>query len=163
MAELGCGSCRLVAGIGRNCNRKSHPAFSDSGSSFYYPGALAAQFVHFAISRNREFLANASAVELTRNPQGLKHALIKISQSPLEVRDAKQADRRHVYCLSLPQEKKKKSALLATHPPIEERIKRLENMYVLFLPENKIIPVLFRQNIIIDFPDIFVYNCPDMY
>lgn len=128
LAELGMRLMQVGGGNRRSSNRKSHPLFLILALAFIILAPIAAQFVHFAISRNREFLADASAVELTRNPQGLKRALIKISQSPLEVRDAKQVTAGMYIVYPFRKRRKRISALLSTHPPIEERIKRLENM-----------------------------------
>ncbi|KPJ21815.1 zinc metalloprotease HtpX [Streptococcus phocae subsp. phocae] len=87
---------------------------------------LAASLVQLAISRQREYLADASAVELTRNPFGMISALEKLGQSqPMSkpVDDASAA----LY-ISDPRKKKKASSLFSTHPPIEDRIERLKNM-----------------------------------
>lgn len=89
-------------------------------------GPLAASMAQMALSRNREYLADAGSVELTRNPQGLISALQKISSSqPMKQADASSA----AMYISDPLKKKKSFAhLFDTHPPMEERIKRLENM-----------------------------------
>lgn len=87
-------------------------------------GPLVATMMQLALSRNREYLADASAVELTRNPQGLISALRKISQSePMEHVDKSNA----ALYIDNPF-KEEASDLFATHPPIEARIKRLESM-----------------------------------
>lgn len=84
---------------------------------------LAATLVQLALSRNREYLADASAVELTRNPQGLISALTKISDSP----PMKKADPTSAALyIDNPFKKKKSSSLMDTHPSIEARIERLE-------------------------------------
>ncbi|MGT2930252.1 zinc metalloprotease HtpX [Streptococcus dentasini] len=85
---------------------------------------LAASLVQLAISRQREYLADASSVELTRNPQGLISALKKLDQSqPMQqpVDDASAA----LY-INDPKKKGGVKSLFFTHPPIEERIARLE-------------------------------------
>ena len=89
---------------------------------------LFATLLQLALSRNREYLADSSAIELTRNPQGLINALKKISSDtdPLE-----QANK-STECLyiSTPTKKNGKvSKLFCTHQPIEERIKALENWH----------------------------------
>ncbi|WP_409021596.1 zinc metalloprotease HtpX [Dellaglioa sp. P0083] len=87
-------------------------------------GPIAATIAQLALSRNREYLADASAVELTRNPQGLIHALEKISDSkPMERADPSSA----ALYISNPL-KKKTTGLFQTHPPMEDRIERLEAM-----------------------------------
>ncbi|OGE83687.1 MAG: zinc metalloprotease HtpX [Candidatus Doudnabacteria bacterium RIFCSPLOWO2_01_FULL_44_21] len=95
---------------------------------------LAATLIQFAISRKREYLADASGVLLTRYPAGLAAALKKIAADtePLEVANKATA---HLYIADpLNKNLSTKSAVSAfarlfnTHPPIAERIKRLEEM-----------------------------------
>ena len=84
-----------------------------------------AMFIQLAISRKREFLADASGALLTRYPEGLASALQKISQSNRPM--ARQSNAiAHLY-ISDPKGglHKKFSSLCATHPPVEERIKAL--------------------------------------
>ncbi|KRN01522.1 heat shock protein HtpX [Levilactobacillus senmaizukei DSM 21775 = NBRC 103853] len=87
---------------------------------------LAASIAQMALSRNREYLADASSVELTRNPQGLIMALRKIDDSePMKEADPNSS----ALYISDPFKKKQKfSDLFATHPPIADRIARLEKM-----------------------------------
>ncbi|WP_137597978.1 zinc metalloprotease HtpX [Paucilactobacillus kaifaensis] len=89
-------------------------------------GPLAASIAQMALSRNREYLADAGSVELTRNPQGLITALQKISNA----KPMKQADpSSSALYISDPMKKKRSvTHLFDTHPPIEERIARLEKM-----------------------------------
>ena len=87
---------------------------------------LAATLVQLAISRQREFLADASSVELTRNTQGMINALQKLDNSqPMNhhVDDASSA----LY-INDPQKRGFLKKLFYTHPPISERIERLKNM-----------------------------------
>jgi len=87
---------------------------------------LAAWMVQLAISRHREYLADASAVELTRNPLGLAHALQKIAADPRPLQVATRATA-HLYIANpLKGKKLKESAgLFDTHPPIQKRIEIL--------------------------------------
>ncbi|HBO47203.1 MULTISPECIES: zinc metalloprotease HtpX [Pediococcus] len=89
-------------------------------------GPLAASIAQMALSRNREYLADASSVELTRNPQGLITALEKISDSkPMQAADPTST----ALYISDPLKKKGGlSHLFDTHPPIEDRIARLQKM-----------------------------------
>lgn len=88
-------------------------------------GPIAASMAQMALSRNREYLADASAVELTRNPLGLINALEKISTSaPMQAADPSSAS---MY-IADPFKGKTWAHLFDTHPPIKERIKRLEKM-----------------------------------
>ena len=91
---------------------------------------LFAYMMQFAISRKREFLADADGALLTRYPEGLARALEKISSDnePLEVANRATA---HLYIASPFKGKKKKgffSKAFMTHPPMEERIANLRGM-----------------------------------
>ncbi|MCF1784373.1 zinc metalloprotease HtpX [Lactobacillus mulieris] len=85
---------------------------------------LAATLINLALSRNREYLADAGSVELTRNPHGLISALKKIENSqPME---NVSSSSRALYIED--PVKKEHGSLFDTHPPTSERIKRLEKM-----------------------------------
>ncbi len=89
-------------------------------------GPLAATIAQMALSRNREYLADAGSVELTRNPQGLISALEKISDSkPMKEADPSSAA---LYISDPFKKKRSMSHLFDTHPPMAERIARLEKM-----------------------------------
>ena len=91
---------------------------------------LAAQVIKSAISRKREFLADASGVLLTRYPDGLARALEKISSDPHQLRGANDATA-HLYIASPFRGKEKTSwihKLFMTHPPIQERVAALRGM-----------------------------------
>jgi len=89
---------------------------------------LISRLIQFAVSRKREFLADASSAMLTRYPPGLASALRKISADtePLEAANKATA---HLYIVNpLKDYKKGLNRLFSTHPPIEERIAALEKM-----------------------------------
>jgi heat shock protein HtpX len=89
---------------------------------------LIAQLIRFAVSRKREFLADASGAMLTRYPPGLASALRKISadREPLEAANKATA---HLYIVNpLKDIRGPINRLFSTHPPIEERIAALEKM-----------------------------------
>lgn len=90
-------------------------------------GVLAGRMIQSAISRQREFLADASAVQFTRNPAGLTDALKKIGGleegGRVERSDAQEAS--HLF-FSYPLSGKFFGSLFSTHPPLEERIRRLD-------------------------------------
>ncbi len=92
---------------------------------------LIGELIKLAISRQREFLADASGAMLTRYPQGLADALQKIKNDPDPLVDTANKATAHLF-ISTPFRRKKKSSfmlnLFSTHPPIEERIKKLEGM-----------------------------------
>lgn len=89
---------------------------------------IVATMIQLSISRNREYLADATAAALTRYPEGLASALEKISGDK-EVLEAANGATAHLY-ISNPFSNQKAivSNLFSTHPPIEERIKRLREM-----------------------------------
>lgn len=89
---------------------------------------LVAQLLRLAVSRRREFLADASGALLTRYPPGLASALRKLSEDkePLEVANKATA---HLYIVNpLKDWKGTVNKLFSTHPPVEERIAALEKM-----------------------------------
>jgi len=86
---------------------------------------LIATLVNLAISRNREFLADASGAELTRNPDALASALEKIANIQTPVKEASRASASLYFSDPL---KKKLSGLFSTHPNPDERIARLRSM-----------------------------------
>lgn len=85
-----------------------------------------ALLIQMSISRNREYLADSSAAKLTRYPKGLANALRKISAVNKPVASATKGTA-HMY-ISNPLAAKGVSNMFSTHPPIAERIKRLEAM-----------------------------------
>lgn len=88
---------------------------------------LLAQMMRMAISRKREYLADATGSLLTRYPEGLASALEKIATDPSPMRKANDATA-HLFIASPFRGKEKNSwlhKLFATHPPIEERVARL--------------------------------------
>ncbi len=91
-------------------------------------GPLVAQLIQLAVSRKREYLADASGVLLTRYPEGLARALEKIGadHEPLEVANKATA---HLYIANpLKDYKGRVNELFSTHPPLEDRIRRLREM-----------------------------------
>lgn len=87
---------------------------------------IIASLIQLAVSRKREYAADASGAVLTRYPEGLADALKKIKKDNLPVKNATNATA-HMY-FSNPLKKGWLSGLFDTHPPIDERIKRLEAM-----------------------------------
>jgi len=92
-------------------------------------GYLIASLFRFALSRKREYLADAGSAELTRRPLALASALRKVSADPT-IEAVKRKDVAQMF-IENPQVKEKKTSvsitsLFATHPPIDKRIKILE-------------------------------------
>jgi heat shock protein HtpX len=91
---------------------------------------LVGEAIKLAISRKREYLADASGALLTRYPKGLADALKKIKEDPDPLVDHANKATAHLF-ISTPFRKSKKSFmknLFSTHPPINDRIKKLEGM-----------------------------------
>lgn len=89
---------------------------------------IIAQLIRLAISRKREFLADANAARLTRFPEGLANALEKIAgdREPLEVANKATA---HLYISNpLKGQRGRMNALFSTHPPTEQRVAALRAM-----------------------------------
>ena len=90
------------------------------------------KLMQLALSRRREYLADASAVELTRNPDGLISALQKLDSDPNELKTANQSTA-HMYIVNpfkqnFKNEKKKKTNIFSTHPSIDDRIEAIRNL-----------------------------------
>jgi len=85
-----------------------------------------AQLIQLAISRRREYLADATSVSFTRQPSGLIKALQKISNDPVLFKEASTATA--TLYISNPFKGDKIASLFYTHPPIKDRIKALELM-----------------------------------
>ena len=117
-----------------------HRRRSDSGGSshgliivigliFAVLAPLIGYLIKLAISRKREFMADANAAIMTRYPPGLAGALEKIKKDPDPLVDKANKATAHLF-ISTPFRKKHSfiNKLFATHPPINERIKRLKEM-----------------------------------
>ena len=83
--------------------------------------------VQMAVSRQREYLADASSVELTRNPHGLERALAKLAADNEPLHSANGATQ-HLYIVNPLKKLGGGSALFSTHPPIVDRINRLRQL-----------------------------------
>ena len=102
------------------------------GLIFVLLAPIVAQLIHFAISRKREFLADASGALLTRSPESLAGALEKIAKDPIPLRSASNATA-HLYIANPFKGRQKRSwltKLFMTHPPVEERIRALKSLKI---------------------------------
>jgi len=89
---------------------------------------IISRFIQLAVNRQREYLADASSVELTRNPYGLERALAKISGDP-EVLEVANRGTQHMYFTNpIKKFEARASGLMSTHPPIIDRINRLRQL-----------------------------------
>lgn len=89
---------------------------------------ILAQLIYFAISRKREYLADASAASFTRYPEGLASALEKISRAPAKLASANKATAPMYIINPLARDGKMAANGTSTHPPIDERIRILRSM-----------------------------------
>ncbi len=118
---------RLFGFGGSNRNNKNSGGWlALIGIALLILSPIIAEIIKLAISRKREYLADASASLLTRYPEGLASALEKISKSnqPLKTASAATA---HLF-ISNPFKKKSITGLFSTHPPIEDRVNKLRGM-----------------------------------
>jgi len=122
----------FFGGFGRDRNKGQSGAYLMAiGVALAVLAPFATMLIQLAISRKREYLADASGALLTRYPEGLASALEKIARNTTPLRVANKATN-HLWIAS-PQKsilKKKASGLFATHPPTDERIKRLRNISI---------------------------------
>jgi len=116
---------------------RSRRSSSDSGGGFIVlimfvvglilaiVAPIIARAVQLAVSRQREYLADASSVQITRNPAGLERALAKIG-SDQEVLEVANRATQHLYIVNpIKKFESRASGLMGTHPPIVDRINRL--------------------------------------
>jgi len=120
----------MFGGINRDNDREGGGLFMIIGIILSILAPIFATMLQLAISRKREYLADASGALLTRYPEGLASALEKIEQygKPLQTQSSAIA---HLYIsnpLGSGNFAKKTSNLFSTHPPIEERVKILRSM-----------------------------------
>ncbi|MCH2143298.1 MAG: M48 family metallopeptidase [Phycisphaerales bacterium] len=118
----------LFGGGGRSSNDKGNGAAIAIGlmvvgwliAAIGFMGTLVARLIQAAVSRQREFLADASAVQFTRNPDGIAGALARIQTKPQRTRISGEASQfNHMFfSQAVP-------AMFATHPPLDARIDRI--------------------------------------
>ena len=111
----------------RDDDDNGNPILMFIGLIFLILAPIFEQLMQLAISRKREFLADATAVEFTRNPDGLISALLKISGDPNELKVANNATE-NMYIVNPFRGKKSSSSLWSTHPSIEDRVEALRNI-----------------------------------
>lgn len=116
---------RFIGGRDRD-DRGAGPVIAIIGLVMVIISPIIAQLIQLAISRKREFLADASGALLTRYPEGLARALEKISAYAAPMKSANSGTA-HLF-ISNPFGRRNLSAMFSTHPPVEERIKSLRQM-----------------------------------
>jgi Zn-dependent protease with chaperone function len=111
-------------------------------------GTILGNLIKAAVSRQREYLADASAVQFTRNPEGIAGALKRIGGSVVGSRlaSANAAELSHMYFSKGVFEGF--TGLLATHPPLEKRIRALDPQWDgKFLPVQRVSPAITESNL----------------
>jgi heat shock protein HtpX len=116
----------FFGGRNQNDNDNNNGIIAIIGLILIIFAPIIAQLIQLAISRRREFLADASGVKLTRQPQGLIDALEKISKDSNKLETASTATA-SLY-INNPFKGNKIASLFSTHPPIENRIAALKEM-----------------------------------
>jgi heat shock protein HtpX len=97
---------------------------------------LIGRLIQLAASRQREYLADAGAVELTRNPEAMIAALRKLGDDR-EVLEVANRATAHLYIVEpIKAWEKRAAGLFATHPPLEERIARIARLVTHARPEG---------------------------
>jgi len=114
----------IFGGGGRDNNRGGNPIGLIFIAIF---SSVAAMLIQMAISRSREFQADASAAKLSGNPRGLARALNTLQQSAQRLPMQASPATAHMFIIN-PFTAKGLTKLFSTHPPVEERIARLERL-----------------------------------
>ena len=89
---------------------------------------IAARLVQLAVNRQREYLADASSVQLTRNPYGIERALAKISEDQEVLEVANRATQHMYFTNPIKKFEQRSAGLFSTHPPTLDRINRLREL-----------------------------------
>jgi heat shock protein HtpX len=111
---------------GGDDNNNSNILFIVIGIVLAILAPIIAQLIQLAISRKREYAADATGAILGRHPEGLANALKKIKKDSMETKNATKATA-HLY-FSNPLREGFLNNMFSTHPPLDERIRRLEAM-----------------------------------
>lgn len=125
LALIGEFAWRFVLFGGRNRRGSGNIFFMLIGLIFILLAPIFVQLLRFALSREREYLADATGTKLTRYPEGLASALQKIKTANLPTKCANDTTASLFFSNPFPN---KLGFLGSTHPPIDERIKRLRSM-----------------------------------
>lgn len=115
----------LIYGSSRDSDNKAGAVLMLVGLIFIILSPVFATLLKLAISRNREYLADASAVQIARNKEGLIHALSKLESEnePIEINKATES----LFIVN-PLKGKQKDSLWSTHPSTSNRIERLQSI-----------------------------------
>ncbi len=98
------------------------------GAICYIISPIVSELIQLAVSRRREYLADATAVSFTRNPNGLISALLKLSNDDSEL-DVASKSQAHMYIVTPFKNKRKDvSSMFSTHPSINERVEAIKKL-----------------------------------
>lgn len=114
----------------RNKDNDGSPILMIIGLVFLILAPIIGKIMQMAVSRRREFLADSTAIEFTRNPDGLISALRKLDDDQNELNVANKATE-NMYIVNPfknDKTKKRKASLFSTHPSIDDRIEALQNI-----------------------------------
>ena len=113
----------------RNDDDNANPIIMIIGLICLIVSPIVSNLIQLAVSRRREYLADATAISFTRNPDGLISALRKISADDATMEAASESSA-HMFIVTPFKNKRKadRSSLFSTHPAIEERIQAIENL-----------------------------------
>jgi heat shock protein HtpX len=125
LADLGSRMLFLSGGRGKDNDSNSSPVGIVLAMLTMILAPIAATLAQLAVSRQREYLADSSAALITRYPEGMISALRKLEAHARPMRQQNAAT--EALFISNPLKKSFSSKIFSTHPPIEDRIKRLEN------------------------------------
>jgi heat shock protein HtpX len=106
---------------------KGGAAFAVLAILFAILAPLIAILIQFAVSRRREYLADATAAAMTRNPGALADALEKLADTRERLQTANRGTQ-HLFIVNPFRQRQKRSSAFATHPPLAERIRRLRSI-----------------------------------
>lgn len=115
---------RTMRYSGRSRSGKGNLAFAALAIVFAILAPLVAMLIQFAVSRRREYLADATAAAMTRNPGALADALEKLADTQDRLQTANRGTQ-HLFIVNPFRQRQKRSSAFATHPPLSERIRRL--------------------------------------
>ena len=111
----------------RDNDSKAGAVMALIGLVFIILSPIFANLLKLAVSRNREYLADATAVQITRNKEGLINALTKLEEDTEELKTANAAAE-SLYIVNPLKGKREKDSLFSTHPNTQNRIERLRNI-----------------------------------
>lgn len=117
----------MFYGSNRDSDNKAGAIMAVIGLVFIILSPIFANLLKLAVSRNREYLADATAVQITRNKEGLINALTKLEEDTEELKTANAAAE-SLYIVNPLKGKREKDSIFSTHPNTKNRIERLKNI-----------------------------------